>query len=168
MQYDSDIRVLFHEGLAKISRKLRKTFDGRVAALGLTYPRAHLLYLLSKHGRLTQSAVACEMEIENPTVVRLLDTMEKYDLIRREPVEGDRRAKHVVLTAHGKAQAARVTEMAGELRKAVMDGIDPSELRAGLCLFERMSDNMEAMLDPKAEAEHSRTPDLRVAGSRTA
>ncbi|WP_156503162.1 MarR family winged helix-turn-helix transcriptional regulator, partial [Tistrella mobilis] len=79
--------------LATASRKMRTGFDALVRTRGLTLARARALMLLARHPGISQTELAGLLEIENPTVVRLLDGLEKQGLIRRTPAETDRRGE---------------------------------------------------------------------------
>ena len=92
-------KAAFSEELWKVSRKMRTAFDARVRAEGLTLARARALIFLGKKDCMTQTELADALEIEGPTLVPLLDGLEKQGLIERRPVDGDRRAKQIALTA---------------------------------------------------------------------
>lgn len=126
----------FLESLTKVSRKIRTAFNQRVTAHGLTYPRARALLRLSKRDRMMQSELACELELEQATMVRLLDRMEEHGLIRREPDPADRRAKHISLTEHGREQAARVLAIGETMRREIFEGVDAAALAQSITLLE--------------------------------
>ncbi|PTW59389.1 MarR family transcriptional regulator for hemolysin [Breoghania corrubedonensis] len=128
----------FLEALTKLSRKIRTLFNARVTAHGLTYPRARVLIRLARKSGCTQRELACELELEQPTLVRILDRMEALDLITREPDPADRRAKHIVLTAHGREQASLVQRLGEEMRCEVFSKVEDAELRRAVDLFERI------------------------------
>ena len=128
----------FLEALTKLSRKIRTLFNARVTAHGLTYPRARVLIRLAKKSGVTQRELACELELEQPTLVRILDRMEALDLITREPDPADRRAKHIVLTAHGREQADLVQRLGEEVRSEVFRNVDEADLRCAIALFDRI------------------------------
>ncbi|MGX1101502.1 MarR family winged helix-turn-helix transcriptional regulator [Amorphus sp. MBR-141] len=138
----------FLEAMTKISRKLRTTFNARVTAHGLTYPRARALFRLAKRPGMTQTELACELELEQPTLVRLLDRMAELDLVTRVPAENDRRAKKVELTAHGKEQAALVQRLGEEIRDEIFEGLEDGDLRAAVALFDRIAAQLERMGEP--------------------
>ncbi len=119
---------LFVDELGKASRKLRTLFDARVKKLGLTLARAKTLVLLSRLGVLNQKELAEELEIETPTMVRLLDGLEKQGFIERRAVEGDRRAKQIVITARGLDLAEEVNRLAQALRAEILQDVDEKEL----------------------------------------
>ena len=85
-------KAAFSEELWKVSRKYAQAFDARVRAKGLTLARARALIFLGKKDCMTQTELADALEIEGPTLVPLLDGLEKQGLIERRPVDGDRRA----------------------------------------------------------------------------
>ncbi|WP_442038886.1 MarR family winged helix-turn-helix transcriptional regulator [Microvirga sp. 2MCAF35] len=134
----------FSEELWKISRKMRTLFDARVRAQGLTLPRARALILLGKKEGMTQTALADALEIEGPTLVPLLDSLEKQGLIERRPVDGDRRAKQIALTTAGQKQAARMDLLVKEFRSDVLKDIGEDDLRVAIRVCEAMGRNIEA------------------------
>ncbi|QRM54856.1 MarR family transcriptional regulator [Sinorhizobium sp. BG8] len=130
--------------LSRVSRKMRALFDARVKERGLTLARARTLLILSRRGALTQRELADELDIETPTLVRLLDGMETQGFIERRSVEGDRRAKQIVMTNHGQSVAAEVSQLASELRTDVLKGISAEEMAAALGVLQKMTENVQA------------------------
>jgi MarR family transcriptional regulator for hemolysin len=124
------LRAEFLEELSVTSRKLRTLFDARVRAKGLTLARARTLMHLARKDRMTQTELAEILEVEGPTLVRLLDGLEVQGLTERKPVEGDRRAKQIALTAEGHKLAAEVTRLANELREEVLADIPEASMVA--------------------------------------
>ena len=61
---------------------------------------AVLLHLWSVDG-MTQAQLSRRVAIEQPTMVRTVDRMERDGLVRRTPDPDDRRATRVTLTEHG-------------------------------------------------------------------
>jgi MarR family transcriptional regulator, transcriptional regulator for hemolysin len=119
---------LFVDELSKASRKLRTLFDARVKELGLTHARARTLMLLDRLEVLNQKELAEELDIETPTMVRLLDGLEGQGFIERRAVAGDRRAKQIHITATGGALAKKVNELAQKLRADILAGINEQDL----------------------------------------
>lgn len=142
----------FLEQLTKVSRKIRTAFNKQVTEQGLTYPRARALFRLAKKQNVTQSELACELELEQATLVRLLDRMEENGLIERRADPKDRRVKLLVLTPHGEEQAALVRAIADRLRAQIFNGINPEQLHIAVALFERISSNISELEDIDASA----------------
>jgi MarR family transcriptional regulator for hemolysin len=123
---------------------MRTLFDARVRAEGLTLPRARALMLLGKKDCMTQTELADALEIEGPTLVPLLDSLEKQGLIERQPVDGDRRAKQIALTPAGQEQAAYVNGLVKEFRSDVLKDVGEDDLKVAIRVFHAMTRNMEA------------------------
>jgi MarR family transcriptional regulator for hemolysin len=135
----------FLEALAKVSRKMRTAFDQQVTAHGLTYPRARALFLLAKKQHMTQSELALEMELQQATVVRLVDRMEENGLIERRPDTNDRRVNLLFLTSHGEDQADLVRSIADRMRTHISRDIEAGEMDRALALLERISANISSL-----------------------
>ena len=97
----TDPRERLLDDLSRVQRKMRALFDARVKERGLTLPRARALLILGRGAQLNQRELAEELDIETPTLVRLLDGMEKQGFSERQSVEGDRRAKQIAMTPRG-------------------------------------------------------------------
>ncbi|MGH7006561.1 MAG: MarR family winged helix-turn-helix transcriptional regulator [Alphaproteobacteria bacterium] len=133
---------LFVDELSKASRKLRTLFDARVKQLGLTHARARVLMLLDRLEGLNQKELAEELEIETPTMVRLLDGLEGQGFIERRTVAGDRRAKQIHITATGSRLAKQVNELAEALRAEILRGIGEQELRQAVTVLKAVNRNI--------------------------
>lgn len=137
----------FLEALTKVSRKIRTAFNQQVTAHGLTFPRARALFRLAKKQNMTQSELACELELEQATMVRLLDRMEENGLIERRPDPNDRRVKLLFLTAHGEEQANLVRSIGERIREQIFQDIDPGQMQVAMALFERITANISELED---------------------
>lgn len=137
-------KAQYFDELWKVSRKLRTLFDARVRAKGLTLARARTLMLLAKKDGMTQTELADALEIEGPTLVRLLDGLEKQGLIERRPVDGDRRAKQIALMTAGQEEAVLVGEIVQDVRSDVLKDVSEGDLKAAIRVFHAMARNIEA------------------------
>ncbi|MAD39009.1 MAG: MarR family transcriptional regulator [Tistrella sp.] len=130
--------------LATASRKMRTGFDALVRTRGLTLARARALMLLARHPGISQTELAGLLEIENPTVVRLLDGLEKQGLIRRTPAETDRRVKRIDLTVEAEDQVDEIEDLAEVMRGTMARGIAEADLTVTLNVLRRMIANLES------------------------
>ncbi|MDR6434089.1 MarR family transcriptional regulator [Brucella pseudogrignonensis] len=130
------------DAMAKVNRKLRTVFDARVKERGLTLARARTLLTLIEQEGLYQKELAEVLEIENATMVRLIDGLERQAFVERQAVEGDRRAKRIVMTEEGKALAQQVVDLAAEVRVDLLEGISDDDLNTTLQVMRKMSDSM--------------------------
>ncbi len=139
-----ELQAAFTAELASANRKLRALVDERARDMGLTLSRARLLMQLAKADGPIQSDLAGLLDIEQPTLVRLLDGLERTGMIERRAAEGDRRARRVFLTPVARAQAEDILAFLIDLRADVLDGIDREELEVALRVLSRMSRNIVA------------------------
>ena len=138
------LQAAFTGELAAVNRKLRALVDDRARDMGLTLSRARLLMELAREDGPIQSDLAGLLDIEQPTLVRLLDGLERNGMIERRAVEGDRRARRVFLTETARAQAQDILDFLAALRAGILQGIAPEELEAALDVLRRTSRNIAA------------------------
>ncbi|MGX1743071.1 MarR family winged helix-turn-helix transcriptional regulator [Bosea sp. NPDC055353] len=138
------LQAAFTGELAAVNRKLRALVDERARGMGLTLSRARLLMELARDDGPIQSDLAGLLDIEQPTLVRLLDGLERNGMIERRAVEGDRRARRVFLTESARAQAQDILNFLTELRAGILQGIAPAEMEAALDVLRRTSRNIAA------------------------
>ncbi len=139
-----------------VARLLRTTFDRRVKDMGLTRSQWWVLNHLYRNDGMTQAELADLLEVERPTLGRLLDRLEANGWIRREACEDDRRAKRVYLTEAMGPSMRKMRAVAAALRADALDGLDESEQEAFVDLLLAIKGNLLALgqtADDQALAE---------------
>ena len=132
------------EEITNLTRRMRKVFDALAKERGMTLARARILRILKKtDAGATQRALAEELEIEGPTLVRLLDSLESQGWIKRCAVAGDRRAKQIVLTEEGHRQEGEVDIVAQQFRKTILADIDPTDMDTAVKVITQMARNLD-------------------------
>ena len=142
----SKLHAGFTVELSNAGRRMRKLFDAHVRERGLTLPRARTLLLLAQDRSWNQRELADALEIEHPSVVRLLDGLERQGLITRTEVEGDRRAKQISLTDIARAQVAELELLTARIRSELLDGIPQEDIATALRVLQRLGENGDARL----------------------
>ena len=134
----------FPFAVARVTRRWRKMLDERLKDLGVTQARWSTMVYLEKGGEgLTQRELASLMAIENPTLVRLLDSLEQQNLIERRPCPNDRRARRLHLTNAGRAFMDDLSERAEVLREEMLEGISDKEIECTVKVFHKILENAE-------------------------
>ncbi|MCW5622320.1 MAG: MarR family transcriptional regulator [Burkholderiales bacterium] len=113
--------------LNDVARLMRTTFDRRVKPLGLTRSQWWVLNHLFRNDGVTQSELAVILEVEKPSLGRLLDRLEVKGWVRREGDAGDRRAKRVFLTEEVQPAIKAMRTAAAEVRREAMAGLLPED-----------------------------------------
>jgi MarR family transcriptional regulator for hemolysin len=133
------------ERTLKIVRDLRAMFDCRAKSLGLTYARARALAVIARMEGATQRELAEELEIETPSLKRLLDGLEGSGFIARTAADGDRRANNVHLTDMARGQADAILRFMDDVRGQVFADISPEELEIAQRVLDQMGQNIGRM-----------------------
>lgn len=81
---------------------------------------------------MTQSALAAELGVESPTMVRLLDRLAEKGWIAREPCPDDRRARYVRLTPRAQRLAEELEVVVGDVRRELLQDLRVGELAASI------------------------------------
>jgi MarR family transcriptional regulator, transcriptional regulator for hemolysin len=113
--------------LHDVARLLRTTFDRRVRELGLTRSQWWVLNHLFRNNGVTQSELAEILEVEKPTLGRLLDRLEQKGWVRREADASDRRVKRVFLTKEVEPAIKAMRAAAAEMRRDAVAGLSAEQ-----------------------------------------
>jgi MarR family transcriptional regulator for hemolysin len=113
--------------LNDVARLLRNAYDRRVRSLGLTRSQWWVLNQLFRNPGLNQSELAEVLEIERPTLGRLLDRLEAKGWVRREHDARDRRAWRVHLTEAVEPTLRTLRKVAAELMRDALAGLSAGE-----------------------------------------
>jgi DNA-binding MarR family transcriptional regulator len=107
-----------------VARLLRTAYDRRVGSLGLTRSQWWVLTHLYRNEGVTQTELADVLELERPSLGRLLDRLEANGWVTRRQCPADRRAKRVYLTAEVRPAMRRMRSIAAQLREDALIGLD--------------------------------------------
>ena len=110
-----------------VARALRTEYDRRVRGLGLTRSQWWVMNHLFRNPGLSQSELAEILEVEKPSVGRLLDRLEAKGWVRREHDARDRRAWRVYLADAAEPQMRSLRKRAGELMNDALAGLSAAD-----------------------------------------
>ncbi|MSP68534.1 MAG: MarR family transcriptional regulator [Alphaproteobacteria bacterium] len=135
--------------LNDVSRLLRRLFDQHARGLGFTRAQWRVLVHLERNEGISQSGLAEIIEVQNITLGRLIDRLEKSDWVERRADPDDRRVRRLYLTRAAQPVLARMHELAAVVHDqalASLSGAERSVLAAGLT---RVKANLALQLDPE-------------------
>ncbi len=135
----------FSESVFLITHAWRTELDRRLRPLGFSHSRWLLLLHLSRNDGCTHRELAESMGIEAATLVKLVDHMEKEGLLKRCASETDRRVKHLRLSAEGKKVVENIRSYATDLRKEVLSGLSPAEIKTALDVLNNIRSKLGAI-----------------------
>ena len=143
MAIKSDFGDEFAVVLGRVSRQWRTRLDERLKGNGLTQARWIVLLMLSRSGPISQRDLAKSISVEGPTLVRVLDKLEKQGLVTRLACDDDRRVKQIHLTAAAKPMLGKITRIAIELRNELLANVAGADLEAALRVLNAINDQLE-------------------------
>ncbi|MFL6750983.1 MAG: MarR family winged helix-turn-helix transcriptional regulator [Sphingomicrobium sp.] len=123
-------------------RSLRRYYDRRAAALGVTTAQWRVLAWLGHSPGLKQVELAERLDVEPITAGRIIDRLEEAGLVERQPDPVDRRAWRLMLSAKAGPIIARLTELADEMSDEAFADFDVEELEAMRTRLARMRSNI--------------------------
>lgn len=133
--------------LNDVARLLRKVYDRRVRALGLTRSQWWVVTHLYRSEGVTQSELADILELERASLGRLLDRLEAKGWVRREADAKDRRAKRVYLTAQVEEPMRTMRSIAAGVRGDALSGLSPAQQDRFVDTLLRIKGNLMGLED---------------------
>jgi MarR family transcriptional regulator for hemolysin len=113
--------------LHDVARLLRTTYDRRIRELGLTRSQWWVLTHLYRKDGITQSELAENLELEKPSLGRLLDRLESKGWVKRAADPQDRRAKRVFLTEQVEEPMQVMRDIAAGVRDDALSGLSADD-----------------------------------------
>lgn len=125
--------------LMRVARCWRREIDSTLQSHGLSQTMVMPLIVLNRAAcPVRQGLIADEIGVEGPSLVRVIDALERDGLISRVCDLSDRRAKMVALTAAGKDKAAEIEIILADIRNELTADIDPESLATTLDVMQQL------------------------------
>lgn len=141
LQYDFEESIGYW--LTISTQAIHRALNDELAPHGITYRQTQVLAWLAVEGELTQSDLACRMLIEPPTLVGILDRMERDGWITRESSSTDRRKKLIRPNPQAEPVWEKIVSCAKRVRARATRGMTPEEVETALSLLRRIHENVQ-------------------------
>src|SRR5215475_9566141 len=123
-------RLDFGYRVSRISRRLRQAVDGELAAFGLTEATWRPLAYVGLLGEgVRQRELAAALGIEGPSLVRLLDNLERRGFI-------ERRVRGIYLTVAGRELQRRVLRVSETIQRRLLASVPQADLKVCARVFD--------------------------------
>ena len=136
------IRDSLHLLIFKTFRAQRNKIRPKLSGIGLSVGQPKVLQYLSEHTECMQKDLAAYCDVEPATISKMLDTMEKKGLVKREDRKENRRAFRIVLTEEGALRLAAWDEICRSIDAVSLHGFTPEEERQFKDYLCRMYENL--------------------------
>lgn len=130
---------------AKISTAINRTFLRAFALEGIniTPEQWSVLACLWQKDKVTQQSL-CDLTMKDkPSMTRLIDNLEKRNLVSRESDLNDRRINLIQLTETGKSLQAKATEIVQKIASKTLKNITEEELNISRSVLKKIMANLE-------------------------
>ncbi len=117
--------------------------NAELLAEGLTYRQAQVLALLALEGVTSQTELAQRMRVQPPTVVQVLDRMEREGLVTRSVDTEDRRRRLVAPTEKAIPVWERIVRCFRTVRAKYQAGLSAEEVETLIRLLQRTYANLD-------------------------
>ncbi len=123
MDPNTSVGFLLHD----VSRLMRAWFDEQAQALGLTRAQWRVLVHLGPRQGINQTSLAEILELDNVTLSRHIDRLERDGWLVRRPDPADRRAWRIYLSEASHPTLKKMEVLAVETQAAALAGLSPDQ-----------------------------------------
>jgi len=123
-----------------IARRLQKKFN--TAGINLTIEQWSVLYHLWKEDGKSQQELCNATFRDKPSITRLIDNLEKLNLVKRVPDDKDRRINKVFLTRAAVKLEEETMELAEATLNEALEGVPPTQIEMCKEVLQMVYDNL--------------------------
>jgi DNA-binding MarR family transcriptional regulator len=124
-----------------IARRLQKKFN--TASLNITIEQWSVLYHLWKQDGISQQELCNATYRDKPSITRLVDNLEKLNLVKRVPSESDRRINLVYLTKQAQKLQEETMQLADQTLNEALETVAPDRIEVCKEVLQIVYDNLK-------------------------
>ena len=124
-----------------IARRLQKKFNA--SGMNLTIEQWSVLYHLWKQDGISQQELCNATFRDKPSITRLVDNLEKLNLVKRVASENDRRINKIFLTKQAQKLQEQAMELAAETLNEALDTVPPEKIEVCKEVLQIVYDNLK-------------------------
>lgn len=140
LEYDFQNSVNYWIGLT--AHGIERVVNSELAPHGITFRQVQVLACIALKEERSQIDLAEDLRIEPSTLVRVLDSMEKKELIERHPAPDDRRKKLIRAGTKVKPIWETIVGCGEGVRRQAIKGISTRELDSLKVTLEKIRRNL--------------------------
>lgn len=144
--FDYSLPMILRRTLEAVMPRYREI----CAAFDLTDQQWRILRVLWEEGRATSARLSERTLLPPPSLVGILDRLEKKGLVARARSDTDRRMVHVFLTPLGTSLRQRVLPGIAALNDEIFDIVDPSDWETTVRTLDAIAETVKAQTDKDA------------------
>ena len=115
--------------ISQSAKAFSEALDRRLRPYNITRPQWMAIYYIYTGDFMTQRALADKMSVKEPTVVRLIQKMEQYEILTSFSTNEDKRLKQLALTDKGIRLFHQLLPVAEKFKNDTIAGISEENLQ---------------------------------------
>ena len=123
-----------------IARRLQKNF--KQAGVDITIEQWSVLYHLWKEDGQSQQQLCDATFRDKPSITRLVDNLEKLQLVIRVANKDDRRINRIYLTQQANLLQAQTMELANQTLNEALEGVSNEQIEIAKEVLQKVYDNL--------------------------
>ncbi len=123
-----------------IARRLQKNF--KQAGVEITIEQWSVLYHLWKEDGMSQQQLCDATFRDKPSITRLVDNLEKQQLVKRVASKDDRRINMIYLTPEASKLQEQSMELANQTLNEALQGVSTEQIEIAKEVLQRVYDNL--------------------------
>jgi DNA-binding MarR family transcriptional regulator len=123
-----------------IARRLQKKFN--TSGINLTIEQWSVLYHLWKEDGKSQQELCNATFRDKPSITRLVDNLEKLNLVKRVADDKDRRINKIQLTKQALKLQEETMQLAEETLNEALSGVPPDQVEMCKVVLQKVYDNL--------------------------
>jgi MarR family transcriptional regulator for hemolysin len=143
-EYENSIGYIVYSA----SKAFQKAFDLELRnKIGITLTQSKVIFALYMFSGLTQRELADKIGVETPSLVPIIDKMEKDGYLKRKLDSKDRRLKRIYTTPKTDALWDSMLECGLQIRKVSLNKVSEHEAKSALETIKKITENLSAYIE---------------------
>ena len=139
-KFDDSIGFLVNRAAIRLKNELWQAFKAN--GFNITPEQWAVLNCLWEEDGQTQTEIAERILKDRTNLTRMLDVMEREELVERRPHEKDRRSYRIYLTLKGRTLKEKLIPIAMEVNEASIQGLSVKEKKTFMRLINTINRNL--------------------------
>ena len=133
----------FHNLIIKLIKKYQFRDRNEVTSYGISVSQCYVLETLHFNGALTMKELADQMHLTISTITRIVDQLERKNMVKRVQDNHDLRVRLIKLTAKGEKVFMKSWENVFESEKNIFKSIKPGERKLLINLLKDLNNAVD-------------------------
>ena len=123
-----------------VARRMQRNF--KESGINITIEQWSVLYHLWKEDGQSQQQLCERTFRDKPGITRLVNNLEKYNLVKRVGSKNDRRSKLVFLTKGARSLEQKTMEVANQTLNESLNGVTDQQIEIAKEVLQKVYDNL--------------------------